>query len=360
MASFSSDSRPRPREESKGCQFKTPAAVVTMRDLTGRAGARAEHRKINGIAVLVELAAGERSVTVRVPAFEVEITLRGPTPRAVLASLGPSPLGVVFGAGPVARPGANWKTVTYGGLSARVPGSWPVVNGDHAGAEGWCGGFALDGEVLLGPDSTPIESFCPASPNNNAGLWLRPAKGFFGMPRDAVTLRAPSGASLRAYEDYRDFGPPVALWYDGVSIRLGVGAEPLVARAVFDSLRATPGRADTRGAGACPTGPAPPMPQPIRLGSPLSLVPALGPGGGDLDPPPPGAEPRVSAAHAWEESKKFGPAHAYDDYEVLLAVYEGELVWAVYGVPFHTVAGDCGAYSLVLFDADTGAGILNT
>jgi len=342
------------------CRLRFPPAVVTMRDLAGRAGAREGRRKINGIAVLVAPAPRARLVTVRIPAFGVEITLTGPVPAAVLASLGPSPIGIVFGAGPVARPGAHWKSVTYGGLTARVPGSWPVVNGDHADEGGECGGFQLDGEVLLGPDSTPIAVYCPSQPDNYAGLWLKPAKGFYGVPGDAVTLRAPAGASLRAYPDYLDFGPPVSLWYGRVSIRLGLGAAPQVARAIFDSLRATPGRADTRGAGACPTGPAPAMPEPRRLASPLSLVPALGPGGGYLQPAQPASSPKISAAPIWREFEKaFGPPRPYERYEVLLAEYQGELVWAVYGIPFHTVAGDCGEYYLYLSDADTGAGILN-
>jgi hypothetical protein len=346
-----------------GCGPQVPSGpVVTLRTIHSvPSNPRVSH--VNGYRILSPRSAPASTRILDVPALGVTITTTGAVPAGVLASLGPSPEGVVTGPGRAAPVPLGWHRVTYNGISADVPAAWPTVDAAHAGV---CGHPFTHPTVFVGAYTGPVPS-CPAELGEAPpadGICIQP-----GTPTAATTTAqpVPSGPVVRLEAD-NTVGPMITFWSHGNWVQLGVGTNPFVERAVFDSIRFHAGTPDTPVLGVCPTAVEKIMPAPQRLTSRLLLEQ----GDFTLDPPNPGDTPTMTAARAWNE---VGPKIPGETYRLILSrlsarfpanvvkgkdipVYQHLLTWTVYSVPALTSEGPCSNYTLTSFDARTGKEIL--
>jgi hypothetical protein len=343
-------------------------ATVTVQTSTATPPPSAGSSVINGLQVFAAPAATAGSQALLVPALGVTLTVSAETPPAILASLGASPTGIVLGPGNPTPTPADWRAVTYHGLTIDVPASWPSTDESHAG---YCDGpFGPTPEVLVGPNTLNGAPSCPYIPLND----IKPVDGVrlsagTAPTSNLGTITIPSDLTLQVSTQVTS--PPISLWYQGVSIELGIGPDPTIARAILDSLQSRPTQPDTPVQGVCPTGPAPSMPIPQRLAAPLTLEGGLL----TLDPPQRSDQAGMSADQAWQDS---GAKQPGETYQIILARYTSEfpatqnadgtltpmnsdrLAWIVYQQPVHTSVGDCGLFGVEAFDATTGAVITQT
>lgn len=305
---------------------------------------------LNGYAVR---RAGDRTW---VPALRVVLTTPPRTPAAVLADLGPSPAGVVAAGGPPTPAPSGWHRVTWHGVSVAVPPSWPTASADLVGG---CGDvFGVHTAVFLGPDQGSARLACPFSPGERPpadGVWLQAQRAPL---ESTVTVRIPGsgGPVVEAAADQPE--PVLQFWYRRTELRLGVGTDPFVERAVLDSLRARPVAPDTTVVDACPGFVTTGMPAPGRLEHRLVL---RVPGSTRLvfTPPRSSERARVPARSAWRAL----PLARGVRYRVFLARFStdgapqahDELAWVVTGTPHVTKLGSCQPYSVTVVDARTGA-----
>ncbi len=259
---------------------------------------------------------------------------------------------------------AGQRLVSYHGVHVEVPADWPVVDGMHTG---FCGGpFGATATAYVGPQDNGAPS-CPAPypgrvPPARDGVWLQPGTA----PAGASSIVTASGRVVA------DEGPALlgteieSLWYHGVSVEVGIGPDPSVARDVVDSIGFTAGVPDTAAAGVCARSRTPgAMPRPHRLAGRLVLE------RGDitLDPPTPADAATMTAPEAWNDS---GPKEWFERYRLILARYSGkfparlnpdgsftpeyrnELAWVVYRSPTSPAIAGCGGWGVVAFDARSG------
>ena len=342
------------------CPLVTPGATATV--LPGIAlppGTPTRTTVLNGLRALSPVSQPAGRHVVAFPELDATVTIPDGAPPGLLASIGPSPEGLVLASGPVTPPPSDWRTVSYHGVQLNVPGSWPSIDGNHGGP---CGNF-LNPEVLVGPNTLNVAS-CPAVPEGQQhgedGLWLTPAAGGTLPTR---TIPAPIGGTM--VTDAANTTPMIDLVYQVVSIQLGMGPDPAIARTIFRSIRFDGSSPDTAVEGFCPTWVPSQMPLPERLASTLKLED----GTVTLDPPAAGDQPALTAKQAWSHVTQPEPGATY---RLILSRYssafpatlsngtftpvdQNELAWVIYGVPSHTVVGDCGRYELSGYNAMTGA-----
>jgi hypothetical protein len=231
-----------PQAEKCAERAPTSASVMTIGPLPNGGGGHTSTRHINGYVVLVH-----SSDTFWVPALSVQLTLDGPLTQQILATLGPSSRAAVLAPGPAPQPPSTWQTITYGGLTLRVPPGWPTKDGATFFVS--CGGalFPIP-EVVLGQsqyghdcvigEDTP--TFRPGD-----GIWLakqpEPAGGGFGLS-GLTTLTTTSGLSLGLIDaaeidnSYRIDGYAATAPGTEININLGLGVDPTVARTILYSL----------------------------------------------------------------------------------------------------------------------------
>jgi hypothetical protein len=202
------------------------------------------------------------------------------------------------------------------------------------------------------------------SPAQN-GVWLQAGT----PPPNTQTVRTPSGQIV--LEENASGGGLKLLWYHSVSIEIGIGPDPNVAKGIFDSIGFTSHEPDSPATGVCARSSHPAaMPTPVRLEKPL----VLNRGDITLDPPSPSDQPTMSAAQAWSESD---PKQNYERYRLLLTEYSAKLparlnpdgsltplnqnepAWVVYSSPRSATTSGCGLWGVVAFDAHNGQQIIS-
>ncbi|MGH2719044.1 MAG: hypothetical protein ACRDJU_10725 [Actinomycetota bacterium] len=324
-------------------------------------GTRVTSGSMNGLTIESPNPQPADETVVAVPELDATVTLDRGVPAGVLASIGPSPEGLVLAPGPLLTAPAGWRTVGYHGVQLKVPASWPSVDGNHGGL---CSNPFLSPEVLVGFRTLGEGAGCPMTVSGQVsgsdGVWLTPSSADDGSTYPAPrSLAAPGGGTM----EVSTAGPDVDVTYGGVSIELGLGPDPAVARTIFDSIRQLPGTPDTAVEGVSPSSVPTAMPTPERLTAPL----AIENGQLTLDPPAPGDQAVMSAAAVWA-SVRYPEAGA--TYRLILAQYtspfpattpegamapedQGVLAWVIYAVPAQTSEGSCGNYSVSGFNATT-------
>jgi hypothetical protein len=229
------------------------ASLVVEPIIPDRLPPRAAHT-IHGIRLYLGFSS-PTEVRYDVPQLGVTITVRGvDIAEPVLATLGPSARMVVLGGGPVPVLPDDWRTVTFDGITMRVPPSMPVRKlGPNNLPPGICftQTFRQPG-VLLGNGSALAVNctFIPAGvvPVPTDGVWISTASDrslrrlpgtvvdapglrlFFRIdndPADPVLTIDPVNANSRLTNAQRQ---PV--------VRLGLGVDPAIARTILHSIRA--------------------------------------------------------------------------------------------------------------------------
>jgi len=111
-----------------------PSTIVDLEALspTAKAGARA--LTINGITVREALSGTAIANTYLVRSLGLQVTVNGPQARSVLYTLARSPRAVVLGTGPAPRTPSSWRRLSFAGVRADVPGTWPVTRTDVYGS----------------------------------------------------------------------------------------------------------------------------------------------------------------------------------------------------------------------------------
>ena len=259
---------------------------------------------------------------------------------------------------------SKWQVVSYRGVHARVPATWPVLDSIHATA---CGSpFPVSPDVLIGPlRGAPS---CPALPARllprRNGLWLMPGTA----PPGAKPVTISPGTIVLGPEraDHHE-----SFWYHRVYVIIGIGPAPQAEREIMRSLGFTRGAPDSQVTGACPSGAHPDrMPRPQRLAKPMVLEQ----GDYHLNPPPPSDRAVMPGARAWQRS---GPKSASEIYRVLLVLYSARypaspsgdgsytpldhkiLAWVIYSSPLSAHDQACRSWGLDAFDARTSQEIVS-
>jgi hypothetical protein len=245
------------------------------------------------------------------------------------------------------------KIVSYHGVHVEVPASWPVVDGMHTQ---FCRGpFSDTPTAYLGPNDNGPPSCPPTLPGlmlHRDGVWLDSSP-----TPDPDSQAATTASGEPVLETPRERGTALRfVWLRGVSIEIGLGGDPSIAQAIFDSIGYTEGAPDTPRSGVCARSPVPKtMPTPERLTSRIENVNVT------LDPPASSDQPSVRAEEVWRPPN---PRANFERYRMLLtrftSVYPPEgrnvLAWVIYASPITRIVG-CGGYSVHAFDAKTGAGL---
>ena len=268
--------------------------------------------------------------------------------------------------GPSTAVARGSRVVSYHGVRVDVPTGWPVVDGMHTL---FCGGpFPATPTAFVGPQENGPPG-CPAQPDDSTtarnDVWLQAG----GPPPDARPVDSPSG-QIVLEEDPGWNAPLKAFWYHQVFVEIGIGPDPNVAKAIFNSIGFTSHAPDSRAAGVCARSADPEtMPTPERLANPL----VLNQGGVTLDPPLPSDQPTMSAAQAWSES---GPKQSFERYRLILARYsaklpakqnpdgsltplnQNELAWVIYTAPYGAPIAGCGGWGVDVFDALSGQEVI--
>lgn len=181
-------------------------------------------------------------------AFGVEVTATGPLAARVLATLTRSPLSVVLGRHHVRAP-ADWHSISYGGISFSVPGSWRESHSPY-----WlgCFEFLTKESVVLNSASvnaSPISCMAPTMTAGSqaavpgavvaAGRWVEP-----GASRRCMALHGLRVCVQPPSEPNRALSLSVLIpgHSQRVLVELGLAGSGAVPRAILDSLRASPAR----------------------------------------------------------------------------------------------------------------------
>jgi hypothetical protein len=166
-----------------------------------------------------------------------------------------------------------------------------------------------------------------------------------------VTTR--SGAAVSTGRG--DLGPFLVVWFHRIYIQIGIGPDPRIARAIFNSIGYARGAPNTHAAGVCARSADPnAMPVPRRLRHRLVVEQH----GVVLAPPRPSDRAVMTAAAAWSQGR---PREPFDRYRLWLVrltttTSNDELAWVIYAAPLTSVVG-CGGWGLDAFNAITGQGI---
>jgi hypothetical protein len=182
-----------------------------------------------------------------IPALGVSLTVHGvEAAQSLLDTLTSSSRRVVLSAGTAPAVPRDWHTVAYGGITLRVPPTWPIKRlGPHDLSPGECLGppFRKPG-VFLGKGDTGIVN-CPLL-----------TVGYVAIPTDGVWISAPDPQPPHSYSTSLVVGG-LRLWVDRSTdpvltiqpqrgdtelpalVHIGLGADPAVARTILYSIRAT-------------------------------------------------------------------------------------------------------------------------
>jgi len=264
------------------------------------------------------------------------------------------------------------KTVWYDSVGLTIPSSWPVIDGAHF-AFGCSSAFDRQADrIFLGVSYQGAPSCgsrgAASAPPRADGVWMQPG-GRNRPPGAPTTLRNGQVVYLSNVAPQS----AVSVWYRNVSIEIGIGPDPAIERAIFDSITYKPNTADSPLEGRCPpTDPTPPtMPTPSRLTVPIVL-----PGdNGQMRPEPPNVQPTVSAASVWatlfqqvgaggfagplQWNVYFGSYSAQNPANInpdgsSTPQYQGVPTWLIQGEAVNTAYGPCGITVLAPFNAATG------
>jgi hypothetical protein len=260
----------------------------------------------------------------------------------------------------------GWRVVSYHGVHVEVPAGWPVVDGMHTL---FCGGpFPTTPTAFVGPQENGAPS-CPASllPTPRDGVWLQ----LGSRPSDARPRTLVSGQTILE-EDLGTSGSVEIIYYHGVLVEIGIGADPHVATAILNSIGFTSGAPDSPAAGICARSANPEtMPTPERAAAPLVLER----GNITIDPPLPSDHPTTSAEQAWKADT--GPKQSFERYRLLLARYsasfparqnpdgsltpqnQNELAWVIYSSPYSAAIAGCGMWGVSVADAHSGQEVIS-
>lgn len=263
------------------------------------------------------------------------------------------------------------RTVWYRGVGLSVPAGWPVIDGAHFRL-GCSSAFEGQADrVFLGPTYQGGPS-CPAqgpnwTPPPADGVWMQAEAA---PPAGETPTTLPGGQVLElATAASRS---AVSLWFHGVSVEIGTGADPGLGTRILDSITYRPDATDTPVLGRCP----PPDPTPPPMPAPDRVTAALALPGHDaqLLPEPPGVRPTVGPASVWANlfhdfrggfagplrwGIHFGsysastPATMNPDGSTT-PQYQGVPTWLIEGTGVGTAFGPCGITVVAPYNAVTG------
>ena len=144
---------------------------------------------------------------------------------------------------------ASSKKIVFDGVQLTIPAGWPVIDGAHA--QYTCSSTFFDqaDRAFLGPSYQEAHSCAPPAPTVKPppadGVWLQPGGT---QPAGETATKLPGGQRVWTAPQTS----AVAVWFHGVSIRLGIGANPAVERSILDSIAYRPTATDTPVLGRCP------------------------------------------------------------------------------------------------------------
>jgi hypothetical protein len=280
----------------------------------------------------------------------------------LMAGCGPSAARTAAVGQPHAAAG-GWRVVSYHGVHVEVPVAWPVVDGMHADS---CDGpFPAAPTVFTGPDDNPPVA-CPAPATDlpgSDGVWLAPG----ARPPGAQPVT--TSAHVTVLQSRPGWGRHlIQVWYRHVTIEIGIGPDPHVARTILGSIGYAPRAPDTRSTGHCARARGP-APRPAAARLTRRMVIELG--DVTLNRPLASDRPVMPAAAAWQQARSTSP---FDRYRLLLVRYSsrfparpgpggtyvpvdrGVLAWVIYSWPRTPIPG-CGGWGLDSFNALTDQGI---
>jgi hypothetical protein len=181
-------------------------------------------------------------VTYLVPAFGVELTVASAWAHSVIATLSPSARFVVARPGLLPYTPAQWRLVGLGGVSLRVPPTWPVVHRGPLLIDDLAPWTSSEANLGSSPrdysEHSSVQHLVP-------GVWLfasdgkPPASwgdvvGDFPVSGGTVQVFAgdPAATWVPVLVTPSGFGTPIGLW-------LGVGSDGVIARDILASLEVT-------------------------------------------------------------------------------------------------------------------------
>ena len=192
------------------------------------------------------------SLTYAVPALHVEITLHDHAATPVLGTLTSSARRVVLGGGALPTVPGAWKSLTFGGITVRVPPTMPVTHlaSNHL-APGECSASpfrvsgAFVGNGVDGPISCPM-ILAGLVPTPTDGVWLHTIGVGLAAPHWTRTID--NGHARLSIAPVPLFGPSQLAQAIDVAIigtaggrsttvvRIGLGADPQIARTILASI----------------------------------------------------------------------------------------------------------------------------
>jgi hypothetical protein len=263
------------------------------------------------------------------------------------------------------------KRITFDGVQLAIPADWPVIDGAHARYS--CSSTFLDqadraflGVSYLSAPSCPYQrgTLPPAD-----GVWMQPGGS---TPPQQATTTLPGGQQV--YLSNTAAASSVYVWYHGVEIQIGIGANRTVEQAILDSITYRSASADSAVLGRCPTPDttAATVPVSMRLTAPVVLEDS----NGRMQPEPSNIDPKVSAAAVWSSFvHTFGVQYGALKWSIMFGSYSAQTpahinpdgsstpefrnvpTWLIHGTGIQTAYGPCGITALAPYNADTGQGM---
>lgn len=258
------------------------------------------------------------------------------------------------------------KQLSYRGVQMTIPAAWPVIDGAHAlftcsSVFAGQSDRAFLGASYRGTPSCPMVTKVPPAD----GVWMQPG----GRTPQGRARTLPAGQHVYFSDSPRQLA--VTVWYHRVLIRVGVGPNPSIERAILASLRYNRTERDTAVRGRCPA----PNPRPLAMPTPtrVTALEAVDGHNGHLRPAPANVGPEVSAAAVWQRflhdtgNGVPGAIHwsiTYGRYSAATParrsrdggwtpIYRDVPTWLIQGKGIPTHYGSCGITVIAPYNADT-------
>ncbi len=222
-----------PPAEKCAQQIAPNAAFITIHTLTSVAET-GPTRTINGYQVIVP----DTPPLFLVPQLGVSLFIQTNESlrEEILATVGPSSRAAVLAPGAAPPPPSDWQTVTYSGLTVRVPPSWPVADINSTSTFDECHQIFHQSSVVLG--SPPVFPPCPTwgvvAPGD--GIWLTTGSTGFNGPTPEHSLSLHNGLRTQVFDPSEANTFVIDIDANPVEIILGLGVDPTIARTILYAL----------------------------------------------------------------------------------------------------------------------------
>ena len=205
--------------------------------------------EVNGISVQARADNTPTDAALYVPDLGVTLIAQGPESLRVLKTLTYSPLAVVTAAAPSTPAPSSWKLISFGGISVKVPRSWPV---GRTTSVGYCSTNVNPDEVMLSTAEKSYVLGCPAPIPQASELAANQGLLIFSGPHAGKAVIEPTtsrtlsvhgleldlsrssetGGTMVATISLPGHANPVVLW-------LGLAGDGLIPRGIVDSIEAS-------------------------------------------------------------------------------------------------------------------------